>query len=46
MDPQVRVQDRLFDAMNGGWFKATQIPADKADNTAPSSRSATWPTPG
>ena len=31
MDPQVRVQDRLFDAMNGGWFKATQIPADKAE---------------
>jgi putative endopeptidase len=31
MDAAVRPQDDLFRAMNGGWIKATTIPADKAD---------------
>jgi len=29
-DPAVRPQDDLFRAVNGGWLKATPIPADKA----------------
>lgn len=30
-DTTVRVQDDLFRAVNGGWLKATEIPADKAE---------------
>jgi putative endopeptidase len=30
-DPGVRVQDDLFRAANGGWMKATEIPADKPE---------------
>ena len=30
MDPAARPQDSLFDAVNGGWLKATEIPADKS----------------
>jgi len=30
MDPAVRPQDDLFLAMNGGWIRKTEIPADKA----------------
>lgn len=30
-DPAVRVQDDLFHAANGGWLKATEIPADKPE---------------
>ena len=30
-DPAVRVQDDLFRAVNGGWLKATEIPADKPE---------------
>jgi len=30
MDPSVRPQDDLFDAMNGQWLKSTAIPADKS----------------
>ncbi|PRC92579.1 M13 family metallopeptidase [Solimicrobium silvestre] len=29
-DPAVRAQDDLFVAANGGWLKATEIPADKS----------------
>jgi len=29
MDPSVRAQDDLFNAMNGTWLKTTAIPADK-----------------
>jgi predicted metalloendopeptidase len=39
-DKTVRAQDDLFRAVNGGWLKTTEIPADKAD-TAPSSSCAT-----
>jgi len=31
MDPAVRPQDDLFGAMNGGWLKKTEIPADKPE---------------
>ncbi|MET0382182.1 MAG: M13 family metallopeptidase [Burkholderiaceae bacterium] len=31
MDAGIRPQDDLFKAMNGGWLKATAIPADKAE---------------
>jgi putative endopeptidase len=31
MDASVRVQDNLFEAMNGTWLKKTEIPSDKAD---------------
>jgi putative endopeptidase len=30
-DPAVRAQDDLFHAANGGWIKATEIPADKSE---------------
>ena len=30
-DPAVRAQDDLFRAANGGWLKATEIPADKPE---------------
>lgn len=30
-DPSVRVQDDLFRAINGGWLKATPIPAEKPE---------------
>ncbi|MEK8032259.1 M13 family metallopeptidase [Ideonella sp. DXS29W] len=30
-DPSVRAQDDLFHAANGGWLKATEIPADKPE---------------
>ena len=30
-DAQVRVQDDLFRAVNGGWIQSTEIPADKAE---------------
>ena len=30
MDPSVRPQDDLYMAMNGGWLKKTEIPADKS----------------
>jgi len=30
-DPAVRAQDDLFRAANGGWMKATEIPADKSE---------------
>ncbi|NNF61558.1 MAG: M13 family metallopeptidase [Gammaproteobacteria bacterium] len=29
-DPTVRVQDDFFEALNGGWVKNTEIPADRA----------------
>ena len=29
MDPSVRPQDDLFAAMNGGWIRKTEIPADR-----------------
>ncbi|MGQ5524976.1 M13 family metallopeptidase [Chitinimonas sp. PSY-7] len=28
-DPQVRIQDDLYTAVNGGWMQRTEIPADK-----------------
>jgi putative endopeptidase len=31
-DPAVRAQDDLFEATNGGWLKATAIPADKPES--------------
>ena len=31
MDPAVRPQDSLFEAMNGTWLKNTPMPADKSD---------------
>jgi len=31
MDPSVRAQDDLFRSVNGGWAKATEIPADKPE---------------
>jgi putative endopeptidase len=31
MDPEVRPQDDLFNATNGGWLKDTTIPDDKSD---------------
>ncbi|MEJ6007130.1 M13 family metallopeptidase [Paucibacter sp. AS339] len=31
-DPQVRVQDDLFRAVNGGWLKTAQIPASKGSH--------------
>jgi putative endopeptidase len=31
MDTAVRPQDNLFEAMNGGWLKSTEIPGDKPE---------------
>lgn len=30
-DPEVRAQDNLFKAVNGGWVKRTEIPADESN---------------
>jgi putative endopeptidase len=35
MDTSVRVQDDLYEAMNGAWFKKTEIPSDRSGTGTP-----------